>query len=200
MPIARPRSSMSNRQPVVGSGIKGVGVIFLCARKRTEGLKCNPSLPFNCYKNVFAAVLTSIALMVFTGQVSAQVNKGGANTAEDKGFMKVRVTANRKTTVFELNNSQAARDLYAQLPLSLKVENYSDNEKIFYPPKKLNTTNTPQADAKAGTLAYYAPWGDVVMFYGDFGRAAGLYELGHAVSGDEHINEMAGTIRIEVVP
>jgi hypothetical protein len=35
--------------------IKGVGVIFLCARKRTEGLKCNPSLPFNCYKNVFAA-------------------------------------------------------------------------------------------------------------------------------------------------
>jgi len=114
--------------------------------------------------------------------------------------MKVRVTANGKTTSFELNNSQAAKDLYAQPPLSVMVENYSDNEKIFYPPKKLNISNTPQADAKAGTLAYYAPWGDVVMFYGDFGSANGLYELGHAVSGKEYLNEMTGIIKIEKGP
>lgn len=113
--------------------------------------------------------------------------------------MKVRVTANSKTTVFELNNSQAASDLYAQLPLSIKVEDYSDNEKIFYPPRKLNTTDAPLADAKAGTLAYYAPWGDVVMFYDSFGSASGLYELGYAVSGSEHINEMTGTIQIEKI-
>jgi hypothetical protein len=35
------------------------------------------------------------------------------------------------------------------------------------------------------------------MFYGSFGSAAGLYELGHAVSGSEYIQEMSGTIRIE---
>jgi len=151
-------------------------------------------------RNIFTTVLTLIAFMVFAGQVIAQVNKGGSNTAEDKTTMKLRVTGNGKTTVFELNNSQAAKDLYAQLPLNLKVENYGDNEKIFYPPRKLNTTNTPKADAKAGTLAYYAPWGDVVMFYADFGSAAGLYELGHAVAGSEHINEMNGTLRIEKEP
>jgi len=111
--------------------------------------------------------------------------------------MKISVKANGKTTVFALNNSPAARDLYAQLPLSITVENYSNNEKIFYPPKKLNTTDTPQADARVGTLAYYAPWGDVVMFYGRFGSAPELYELGHAVSGSEHIQGMSGTIRIE---
>jgi hypothetical protein len=94
-------------------------------------------------------------------------------------------------------HSPAARDLFVQLPISITVKNYSNNEKIFYPPKKLNTTDTPQADARAGTLAYYAPWGDVVMFYGSFGAAAGLYELGYAVSGSEYIREMAGTIRIE---
>ena len=71
------------------------------------------------------------------------------------------------------------------------------NGKIFYPPKKLNTDATPQADAKAGTLAYYAPWGDVVMFYGSFGSAAGLYELGHAVSGSDYIQNMSGTIEVE---
>jgi hypothetical protein len=77
------------------------------------------------------------------------------------------------------------------------VENYSSNEKIFYPPKKLNIKDTPLADAKAGTLAYYAPWGDVVVFYGNFGSAPGLYELGHAVSGSEYIKEMSGIIEIE---
>jgi len=120
-----------------------------------------------------------------------------SNASEDKITMKISVKANGNTTVFKLNNSPAARDLYAQLPLSITVENYSSNEKIFYPPKKLNTTDTPQADAQAGTLAYYAPWGDVVMFYGSFGSAAGLYELGHAISGSEYIQGMSGTIQIE---
>jgi len=111
--------------------------------------------------------------------------------------MKISVNANGNTTVFQLNDSRAAKDLYAQLPLNIEVEDYSHNEKIFYPPKKLATSDTPLADARAGTLAYYAPWGDVVMFYKTFGTASGLYELGHAVSGMEHIKDLSGMIKIE---
>jgi hypothetical protein len=128
---------------------------------------------------------------------NALIEKNEPNASETKTAIQISVKANGKTTVFELNNSPAARDLYAQLPLSVSVENYSSNEKIFYPPEKLNTTDTPLADAQAGTLAYYAPWGDVVMFYGSFGSAPGLYELGHAISGSEYIQGMSGTIRIE---
>ena len=121
-----------------------------------------------------------------------------SNASENQMAIKISVKVNGKTTVFELNNNPAARDLYAQLPLSITVENYSDNEKIFYPPKKLNTTDTPLADGgRAGTLAYYAPWGDVVMFYRGFSSAPGLYELGHVTSGSEYIPEMSGSIQIE---
>lgn len=112
--------------------------------------------------------------------------------------IQIRVKATGNTTVFELNNSTAAKDLYAQLPLGIAVEDYSDNEKIFYPPKKLNTSDTPPAEGgRAGTLAYYAPWGDVVMFTKGFTPAPGLYELGHVTSGSEHMAEMSGTIQIE---
>lgn len=135
--------------------------------------------------SVFVAGLIICILMVYS------------NASEDITSMKINVKANGKTTVFELNNSPAARDLYAQLPLSISVENYSNNEKIFYPPKKLNTSDTPLVDAQPGTLAYYAPWGDVVMFYGRFGSAPGLYELGHAISGSAYIQGMSGTIQIE---
>ena len=71
------------------------------------------------------------------------------------------------------------------------------SQMIFYPPTKLDVTDTPPADAREGTLAYYAPWGNVVMFYERFGRASGLYELGHVVSGGEHIQKMSGMIRVE---
>lgn len=111
--------------------------------------------------------------------------------------MKIRVKANGKTIIFQLNDSGAAKELHAQLPLKTKVEDYGGKEKIFYPPKKLNTDHTPHADSTAGSLAYYAPWGDVVMFYQDFGKAPGLYELGHAVSGAEYIYGLSGTITIE---
>jgi hypothetical protein len=130
---------------------------------------------------------------------NARIERNEPNASDTKTSMHISVKANGNTTVFELNNSPAARDLYAQLPLSISVENYSNNEKIFYPPEKLNTSDTPKADARVGTLAYYAPWGNVVMFYGRFGSAAGLYELGHAISGSEYIRGMSGTIQIEKV-
>ena len=109
----------------------------------------------------------------------------------------INVTVNGDTVVFELNTSSAAKDLYGQLPLNISAENYGNNEKIFHPPEKLSTATTPLVSgARSGTLAYYAPWNNVVMFYGDFGSAPGLYELGHTMSGAEHIHKISGTISI----
>jgi hypothetical protein len=122
-----------------------------------------------------------------------RMEQSGEETA-----MRITVNAGGNAIVFELNDSQASRDLVAQLPMEIEVENYGGNEKIFYPPKKLNTSGTPLAkNVQPGTLAYYAPWGDVVMFYGSFHSAPGLYELGHAVQGGERIRSLGGAVRIE---
>lgn len=128
---------------------------------------------------------------------TAVIRKVEPLTTQKKEAMRIIVEANGNTIVYELNDSQASKDLYAQLPLEIDVEDYGGKEKIYYPPHKLNTSNTPLVEsARSGTLAYYAPWADVVMFYGSFGSASGLYELGHAVEGIEHIRSLSGTIRI----
>ncbi len=111
--------------------------------------------------------------------------------------MNITVNAKGKAIVFELNESTASKSLYEQLPIEIAVENYSNNEKIFYPEGKLDISDTPMANARKGTLAYYAPWGNVVMFYADFGSASGLYELGKAVSGEGGISSLSGTVQIE---
>lgn len=99
--------------------------------------------------------------------------------------------------ICELNDGTAAKALYEQLPLTVEIEDYSNNEKIFYPPQPLDTGDSPMAQAGAGTLAYYEPWGDVVFFYGDYNENPGLFELGQVTSGAEIISEMSGTVTIE---
>lgn len=142
-----------------------------------------------------------------------QVNRDGAWTengivktraeestrSQSEETMRIEVRANGKRILFELNNSAAAKDLYNQLPMSIEVSDYSNNEKIFYPAEELNTTGAPLAQGGAGTLAYYRPWGNVVMFYGDFHSNHSLYELGRVIDGNENIGELTGILEIEQI-
>ena len=114
-------------------------------------------------------------------------------------FRRISVQFGESTVVYELNNGTAADSLYEQLPLTIEVEDYSTNEKIFYPDEALDTSSSPLAQASAGTLAYYEPWSDVVFFYGDYNENPSLFELGQVVSGGELVREMSGTITIAVV-
>lgn len=128
-----------------------------------------------------------------------RTEKQSAALRERAETMKIRVTNEEYEIVYQLNDSTAAKGLYEQLPLTLEVKDFSTNEKTFYPPKELDVTDTPVANADKGTLAYYAPWADVVMFYDCFGTGNSLYELGEVVSGKENIENLQGTIIVEVV-
>ena len=48
---------------------------------------------------------------------------------EENKPMKIQVQAGEHVIVYALNNSRAAKALYAQLPLRTTVENFSTNEK-----------------------------------------------------------------------
>lgn len=133
-----------------------------------------------------------------------QVNENGAwvrdgqiETRREEENMRIQVQVNGQTVKFELNDSNAAKMLYEQLPLFIEVQNFSNNEKIFYPPEKLDTNGASLTRGGAGTLAYYEPWGNVVMFYGDFRSNGDLFELGRSVEGSEAIGNMSGTLQIE---
>jgi hypothetical protein len=84
----------------------------------------------------------------------------------------MRVQFDVEGTVLEasLDDTQAARDLVAQLPLTLPFEDYGGNEKIAYPPEELSNDEPPvDANVETGDLAYYVPWGDIIVFYADGG-------------------------------
>ncbi|SHG47534.1 MULTISPECIES: cyclophilin-like fold protein [Eubacteriales] len=111
---------------------------------------------------------------------------------------RIAVRADGREIVYELGQSAAAQGLCDQLPLTVEVEDFSTNEKIFYPPQELEVADAPLAEGGRGVLAYYAPWGDVVLFYGPFDGSGQLYELGRAVSGEGDIEALSGSVTISV--
>lgn len=133
---------------------------------------------------------------ILTMTIFAVVLTSCMAASEEKMERIIYVKGNNGTVVFELNSSKAADDLWKQLPLETEVGNFSNNEKIFYPEKGLDTSDAPLAEGGEGTLAYYRPWGNVVMFYGNFSPNTSLYGLGRAVGGSELISALSGAVSI----
>ena len=151
---------------------------------------------FDCYEEEAPTSQEAIQAWVEELGFSQQT---GSSERGGTSMTQISVTWGDHQVIYELNDSPVAQSLLAQLPLSVEVEDYSTNEKIFYPEEELDTSNSPLAQAGAGTLAYYEPWGDVVFFYGDYRENPGLFQLGQVLSGGEYVPEMSGTITMEVV-
>ena len=103
--------------------------------------------------------------------------------------MKIRITIGEKVVTATLNDSQAARDFVSLLPLTLTLEDYAGTEKISDLPKRLSTKGAPSgSDPSVGDIAYYAPWGNLAIYYRDFGNSNGLVILGKIDGGTEAFN------------
>ncbi|WP_295296040.1 cyclophilin-like fold protein [uncultured Brachyspira sp.] len=117
---------------------------------------------------------------------------------------KIKLTFNNNEIYALINNSKAGNDFLSLLPLSIKAEDFNSTEKIFYLSKKLNIENEPDGiNPKAGDITYYAPWGNIAIFYRDFRYSNNLIYLGRFenVSDVEKLSNMKGNfdIRIERV-
>lgn len=110
--------------------------------------------------------------------------------------MRIKVSSKDVEVIFELNDSSVAKSFYEQLPLTVSVENYGNNEKIFEPSKKLDTGNVWEGSCPTGSIAYFSPWNNIAMYYGDAPEYQGLYPMGNAVDGAENIGELEGDITV----
>lgn len=88
-----------------------------------------------------------------------------------------------------LDDNETARDFLALLPLSLTLDDYHSTEKVSDLPQRLSTVGAPEGhDPSVGDITYYAPWGNLAIFYKDFGYSRGLINLGRITSGMEHLS------------
>lgn len=128
-----------------------------------------------------------------------QVTEGKIMSVKDK--LKVNIILGDTILTATLDDNPTTRDLISLLPLSIELEDYASTEKITYLQRKLSIENALTGfNPDIGDITYYAPWGNIAIFYKDFGYASGLIKLGKI---DDSVELLSATnsinVRIELV-
>ena len=80
----------------------------------------------------------------------------------------IRITFGDTELTGRLSDSATARDLAAQLPLTLNFRDHNNAEKTAPLPRELSVDGAPEGhDPAAGEIGYWAPDGDLVFYYDD---------------------------------
>lgn len=149
-------------------------------------------------------LILPLALAISTGpdRVNAQSRGDRAHPRADPALlqqsqnMKLNIRIEASVFTGTLNNSKAAQDFAALLPLSLTLEDYASTEKISELPKRLTTEGAPPGFAPSvGDITYYAPWGNLAIFHKDFRYSSGLVSLGTLDSGLSRLAR-SGAVRV----
>jgi len=145
---------------------------------------------------VIALVAHALSDVGLIGSAVAQQLPNASNQNID--MMKIRIDIDGRTITATLDENPTAREFAALLPLTLTLTDYGSTEKIADLPRKLTTNRAPVGfEPTIGTIAYYAPWGNLALFRKNFRYSEGLIRLGYIESGGETLNE-TGALRVVI--
>ena len=134
-------------------------------------MKHHPLLLLSC------VAVSSVCILL--NEVQAE-DRTKQSVEPSKGVpMKIRIKVEGRTLTATLDDNATARDFVAMLPLTLTLKDYNRAEKISDLPKKLSIQGAPSgSDPTVGDISYYAAWGNIAIFYRDFGYSTGLVKIG----------------------
>ena len=112
---------------------------------------------------------------------------------------KIRISFNNVEAIVVLFDNPVSKDFASLLPITVTFEDYAGVEKITHLSRQLATQEGVSGRDVQGDFTYYAPWGNLAVFYKGFGNAGGLYILGRIESGKEKLAAMSSNFgaRIE---
>jgi hypothetical protein len=136
------------------------------------------------------------------GALAPQHTPAQAVLLDEASTVKINIRIEDSDIPATLNGSKAAQDFASLLPLSLTLEDYASTEKISDLPKRLSTDGAPPGfDPSVGDITYYAPWGNLAIFYRDFEYSSGLVSLGTLASGaDIFASSRSMQVTFELAP
>lgn len=96
----------------------------------------------------------------------------------------IRIILGASVINAQLRDNAPARALTERLPLTLNFSDLNGVEKIARLDAALPMTGMPDSDdPEPGDIGWYAPSGDLVLYYGDVGRWPGIARIGN-ITGD----------------
>jgi hypothetical protein len=131
-----------------------------------------------------------------TGEPASQRSETSPRRTDD---MDITLSLDDAELNATLVGSETTQDFLSLLPLTLTLSDYRETEKISDLPRQLSTAGAPGGhDPEVGDITYYAPWGNLAIFYEDFDYSPGLVKLGRIDSGIEALAGSSGEVTVTV--
>jgi hypothetical protein len=123
----------------------------------------------------------------------------GDQDASASGGTPIRISLGDTELTARLHDNATARDLAAQLPLTLTFRDHNDVEKTAPLPRELSLDGAPEGhDPAAGDIGYWAPDGDLVFYYdSDAPSFNGIVRIGQFDGDMEAIERQDFRVTIE---
>jgi hypothetical protein len=115
-------------------------------------------------------------------------------------YQRIRIRMGDKVVTATLNQTQAARDFAAILPLTIEMDDHLRREKTGIIPKRLSERTPGSKTYDKGDLGYWRPRNTFVIFYRDDGLdipGPGIVVLGKLDSGAE-VFDIPGSVDVRV--
>ncbi len=112
----------------------------------------------------------------------------------------IRIRMGNHAITARLNDSEAARDFAAMLPLTIQMDDHLRREKTGIIPRSLSERTLGSSTYGLGDLGYWRPRNTFVIFYRQDGLTIpgpGIVLLGKVDSGVE-IFDVPGTVQVAV--
>lgn len=158
-------------------------------------------------RKIFCTGLLLLILGTLTAcGTSVQQSAGIPDDSEISSYESVAGTQIKMITentevVITLNDSRAAADLAAMLPLELTLIERNGFAKGMTLPDCLSSTEATTREYEIGDFGYWNAGPDLAIFYDDIYEQTivEVIPLGHAQAGAETMADEAGTVRLELV-
>ncbi len=121
--------------------------------------------------------------MVMAGLAAAVSTR---SSVQAQGPMRIRFAFADQSFTATLLDNPTVRSLLPLLPQDLTIEDYSTNEKIIRLSTRLSEDGAgPFGGEAQGDLCYYAPWGNLALYYAGYRYSSGLIRIGRLDGGVE---------------
>jgi hypothetical protein len=109
---------------------------------------------------------------------------GSASADDGREGTPIRIRIGNQTLDATVWDTPAGRDLLAQLPRTLSFNDLNGEEKVGHLEQALTMNGMPRGDdPRVGDIGWYAPWGNLVFYYGDIRYWDGIARIGR-IKGD----------------
>lgn len=173
-------------------------LLTACGSKNTTD---SSSLVESLSENTSQSTTTLSSTTQSLAEENLTTKSSTVDSSNETKSTKIKLTVNDKTAAVKLLDTDATKDFISMLPLTLTFDDYNNTEKIATLPRNIIMGSAPRnCDPDIGTFAYYAPWGNLCVFYKDFRESDNLIPLGTFENGIEIFADMEDgtTVTIEL--